>query len=73
MNGKKYHQILKEIMSSSARKLEIGRANRKIDHTLAEGEKTEHPQSLELNPIEDMWRNLKIGVHQPSASNLIKL
>uniref|UniRef100_A0A8C4RLY1 PiggyBac transposable element-derived protein domain-containing protein n=1 Tax=Erpetoichthys calabaricus TaxID=27687 RepID=A0A8C4RLY1_ERPCA len=49
-------------------------AHSKMDHTLAEGEKSECPgvtsQSPDLNHSENLWKDLKIADHQRSPSNV---
>ena len=88
MNAAMYRDILDENLLQSALDLRLGRRftfqhdndpkqtakrtkewlRRKSVHVL------EWPsQSPDLNPIEHLWRDLKMAVHQRSPSNLMKL
>ncbi|MCJ8736209.1 hypothetical protein PDJAM_G00256240 [Pangasius djambal] len=88
MDGAKYRAILDENLSESAKGLRLGRRftfqqdnnpkhtaratmewfRSKYIHVL------EWPsQSPDLNPIENLWRDMKIAVHRRSPSNLTEL
>ncbi|MGH0192815.1 UNVERIFIED_CONTAM: hypothetical protein FKN15_028285 [Acipenser sinensis] len=88
INGAKYREVLEENLLPSARKLKLGRKstfqhdndpkhtakatlewlrNKKVNVL-------EWPsQSPDLNPIENLWHDLKIAVHQRSPRNLTEL
>ena len=88
MDGAKYRKILEENLLPSARKLKLGRKftfqhdndpkhtakatrgwlrNKKINVL-------EWPNQIpDLNPIENLWHDLKITVHQHSPCNLTEL
>ncbi|MGH0186727.1 UNVERIFIED_CONTAM: hypothetical protein FKN15_022402 [Acipenser sinensis] len=86
MDGAKYRQILQENLLESAKTLKLGKKftfqqdsdlnheatlewlNKKRIHVL------EWPsQSPDLNPIGNLWRDLKIAVHRRSPANLSEL
>ena len=88
MNGAKYREILDENLLQSAQDLRLGRRfTFQQDNDPMHTAKTmqewlrdkslnvlEWPsQSPDLNPIEHLWRDLKIAVQQRSPSNLTKL
>ena len=84
MNGAKYKEILDENLLQSAQDLRLGRRfifqqdkdPKHTDRTMQEWlwdnslNVLEWPsQSPDLNPIEYLWRDLKIAVQQRSLSN----
>ena len=88
MNGSKYREILNENLLQSSQDLGLGRRftfqqNNDLKHTAKTMQEwlrdkslnvLEWPsQSLDLNPIEHLWRDLKITVQQCSPSNLTEL
>ena len=88
MNRVKYREILDENLLQSAQDLRLGqRFNFQQDNNPKHTAKTtqewlqdkflnvlECPsQSPDLNPIEHLWRDLKIAMQQCSASNLTEL
>ncbi len=87
MNAAKYRDILDENLLQSARDLRLGRRftfqqdndpkhTAKITEWLHNNSVTvlEWPsQSPDLNPIEHLWRDLKMSVHQRLPSNLTEL
>ena len=83
MNGAKYREILDENLLQSAQDLRLGqRFTFQQDNNPKHTAKTmwlrhkslnvlESPsQSPDLNPIENLWRDLKIAVQRRSPSNL---
>uniref|UniRef100_A0A7N8YDG6 Coiled-coil domain containing 138 n=1 Tax=Mastacembelus armatus TaxID=205130 RepID=A0A7N8YDG6_9TELE len=88
MNAAKYRDILEENLFQSAQDLRLGRRftfqqDNDPKHT-AKITKEWHrnnsvtvldwsSQSPDLNPIEHLWRDLKMAVHQRSPSNLTEL
>jgi transposase len=88
MNGAKYREILDEKLFQSAQDLRLGRRftfqqennPKQTAKTLQEllWDKSlnvlELPsQSPDINPIEHLWRDLKIAVQRGSPSNLTEL
>ncbi|KAF7219838.1 transcript variant X5 [Nothobranchius furzeri] len=88
MNAAKYRDILDKNLPQSARDLRLGRRftfqhdddpnhTGKITKEWLHGNSVtvlEWPsQSSDLNPIEHLWRDLKMAVHQRSPSNLTEL
>ena len=88
MDGEKYRKIREENLLPSARKLKLGRKftfqhdnnPKRTAKTTLEGLRNkkinvhEWPsQSLDLNPIENLWHDLKIAVHQRSPHNFTEL
>ena len=88
MDGAKYREILEENLFQSARDLGLGRRftfqqDNDPKHTAKatlEWFKNKNlnvlewpSQSPDLNPIENLWQDLKIAVHQRSPSNLTEL
>ena len=88
MDGAKYRQILEENLLQSAKDLRLGRRftfqqDNDPKHTAKvtlEWLKNKNvnvlewpSQSPDLNPIENLWQDLKIAVHQRSPSNLTEL
>ncbi len=70
MNAAKYRDILDENLLQSAQDLRLGRRwlhNNSV--TVLEWPS----QSPDLNPIEHLWRDLKMAVHQRLPSNLTEL
>ncbi|MGH0135383.1 UNVERIFIED_CONTAM: hypothetical protein FKN15_031250 [Acipenser sinensis] len=82
MDVAKYRQILKENLLQSAKDLRLGwrftfqqdKHTAKATLEWLKNKKVnvlEWPsQSPDLNPIENLWQDLKIAVHQRSPSNL---
>ncbi len=78
MNAAKYRDILDENLLQSAQDLRLGRR-----FTFQQDNDTKHnnsvtvlewpSQSPDLNPIEHLWRDLKMAVHQRLPSNLTEL
>ena len=88
MDGAKYREILEENLFQSARDLGLGRRftfqqDNDPKHTAKatlEWFKNKNlnvlewpSQSPDLNPVENLWQDLKIAVHQRSPSNLTEL
>ena len=88
MNGAKYREILDENLLHSAQDLRVGqRFTFQLDNHPKHTAKTTQEwlpdkslnvlewrsQSLDLNPIEHLWRDLKIAVQRRSPSNLTEL
>ena len=88
MNREKYREILQENLLQSAQDLRLGRRfTFQQDNDLKHTAKTKQywlrdkslnilelpSQSPDLNPIEHLWRDLKIAVQQRSPSNLTTL
>lgn len=88
MDSKKYIQILEENVQTSVRKLRLGRRYyfqqdndpkhcAKITKEWFQKKKVKvldwPSQSPDLNPIEHLWRDLKIAVHKRLPSNLQEL
>ena len=88
MNGPKYREILDENLLRSPQDLRLGqRLTFQQDNSPKKTAKTTQEwlwdkylnvlkwpiQSLDLNPIEHLWRDLKIAVQQHSPSNLTEL
>ncbi len=67
MNAAKYRDILDENLLQSAQDLRLGRRFTSV--TVLEWPS----QSPDLNPIEHLWRDLKMAVHQRLPSNLTEL
>ncbi len=88
MNAAKYRDILDENLLQSAQDLRLGRRftfqqDNDPKHTAKITKEWLHnnsvtvlewpSQSPDLNPIEDLWRDLKMAVHQRLPSNLTEL
>ncbi|CAB1439204.1 unnamed protein product [Pleuronectes platessa] len=88
MDGAKYREILEENLMQSAKDLRLGRRfifqqDNDPKHTaratkewfgLKNVDVLKWPsQSPDLNPIENLWQDLKIAVHRRSPSNLTEL
>ena len=88
MNGAKYREILDENLLQSAKDLRLGQrftfqGDNDPNHSAKSTQEwlqdmslnfLEWPcQSLGLNPIEHLWRDLKIAVQRRSLSNLTEL
>ena len=88
MDGAKYRTILEENLMQSAKDLKLGRRfifqqDNDPKHTARatmECFRSKHAnvfkwpsQSPDLNPIENLWQDLKIAVHRWSPSNLTEL
>ncbi|MGH0192663.1 UNVERIFIED_CONTAM: hypothetical protein FKN15_020622 [Acipenser sinensis] len=88
MDGDQYRQILEENLLQSAKDLILGRrftfqqdndpkytAKATLEWLKNKNVNVlEWPsQNLDLNPIENLWQDLKIAVHQRSPSNLTEL
>lgn len=88
MDGAKYCQILEENLLLSARKLSMGRRftfqhdndpkhTAKLTTQWLKEKKVNvlawPSQSPDLNPIENLWNDLKTSVHKRSPSNLTEL
>ena len=88
MDSKKYIQILEENLLQSVKKLGLGRRFHfqqdndpkhcaKITKEWFQKKKIKvlqwPSQSLDLNPIEHLWRDLKIAVHKRKPTNLAQL
>ncbi len=88
MNAAKYRDILDEILLQSAQDLRLGRRftfqqDNDPKHTAKITKEWLHnnsvtvlewpSQSPDLNPIEHIWRDLKMAVHQRLPSNLTEL
>ena len=86
MDGAKYRKILQEDLLPSARKLKLGRKftfqhDNDPKHTAkATMEWLRNKQinvlewaSPDRNPIENLWHDLKIAIHQHSPHNLPEL
>ncbi|MBN3274470.1 TCB1 transposase, partial [Polyodon spathula] len=88
MNGAKYREVFEENLLSFAEKLKLGwKFTFEHDNDLKHKAKAtlewlrnkkvnvlEWPsQSLDLNPIKNMWHDLKIALHQCSPRNLTEL
>ena len=77
MDGAKYRKIREENLLLSARMLKLGREfifqhDNDPKHT-AKATLEWHSQSPDRNPIENLWHDLKILVHQRSPCNLTEL
>jgi transposase len=83
MNGEKYREILDETLVQGVQDLRLGRR-----FTFQHGNDPKHrakttqeslnvhewpSQSPDLNPMEHLWKDLKIAVQQRSPSNLTEL
>ena len=88
MNGAKYRQILEENLLQSAKDLRLWfrftfqqdndpkhTAKATLEWLQNKNEKVLEwsTQSPDLNPIEYLWKDLKIAVHKHSPSNLTEL
>ncbi|KAL1256421.1 hypothetical protein QQF64_011966, partial [Cirrhinus molitorella] len=87
MNAAKYRDILDENLLQSAQDLRLGRRftfqqDNDPKHTAKITKEWLHnsvtvlewpSQSPDLNPIEHLWRDLKMAVHQHLPSNLTEL
>ena len=88
MNEAKYREILDENLLQSAQDLKLGRRftfqqDNDPKHTVKTMQERLRDRSLnvlewpiqspDLNPIEHLWRDLKIAVQQRSPSNLTEL
>ena len=82
MDGAKYRKILEGNLFHSSRDLRLGRrlTFQHIAKATLEWFKGKHlnvlewpSQSPDLNPIENLWYDLKIAVHQRNPSNLKEL
>ena len=88
MDGAKYRNILEEILLPSARKLKLGwkftfqHNNNPKNTAEASLEWLRNTkinvlewsnQSPDLNPIKNLWHDLKIAIHQHSLRNLTEL
>uniref|UniRef100_A0AAZ3NX60 Tc1-like transposase DDE domain-containing protein n=1 Tax=Oncorhynchus tshawytscha TaxID=74940 RepID=A0AAZ3NX60_ONCTS len=84
MNGAKYREILDENLPQSAQDLRLTfQQDNNPKHTVKTIQERLQDKSLkvlewlsqspDLNPIEHLWRDLKIAVQQRSPSNLIEL
>ena len=88
MNGAKYREIFDDNLLQSAQDLRLGRRftfqqENDPKHTAKTKQEKLQDKSLkilewpsqspELNPIEHLWRDLKIALQRPSPSNLKEL
>ena len=83
MNGAKYREVLDENLLQSSQDLRLGQRFNDPKHTAKTMQEWLRDkslnvlgrpiQSLDLNPIKRLWRDLKITAQQRCTSNLTKL